>query len=436
MRIWGFDLGTTSIGFAVVDHDPALLMGRIQRLGVRIFPEGTTEDKEPRNKTRRAKRLMRRGIRRRKLRRRLLNEALANAGLLPHYATATWDAVMAADPYALRRHGLTKRLEPYEVGRSLYHLAKRRGFAGRDFEDKQADPEDAAAKEDAKRLSDEIGTRTLGEFLAEQSKKRGRHHTRDMVAAEFDQLWAAQKSYHPILGDSTFESRVRDLVFFQRPTFWRLSTLARCQFCPNDELEPKGSWIGQEFLLLEQLTKIRIAGANARPLSNDERNILLGLAHRQKTITWDGARRALRKHWREREEPERPLFNMEIAKSEDGVKGNIVEVELRKIFGEKWDSHPKRDRIRREIYGLLWDADYVQIGKSRVEIRRAEKAAEARRKVRDKMQHEWQLTDFEAEAIAKLKLPGEWLSWSRTALAKMLPLRWCPGEWCNSGGPS
>ena len=23
MRIWGFDLGTTSIGFAVVDYDPA-----------------------------------------------------------------------------------------------------------------------------------------------------------------------------------------------------------------------------------------------------------------------------------------------------------------------------------------------------------------------------------------------------------------------------
>ncbi len=71
MRIWGLDLGTTSVGFAVIDHDAKGEHGRIDRLGVRIFSEGVTEDKkEPRNKTRRTKRLMRRGIRRRKLRRR------------------------------------------------------------------------------------------------------------------------------------------------------------------------------------------------------------------------------------------------------------------------------------------------------------------------------------------------------------------------------
>jgi len=88
MRIWGFDLGTTSIGFAVIDHDPAREVGQIHRLGVRIFPEGVTEDKkEPRNKTRREKRLMRRGIRRRKLRRRLLNEELTKSGFLPAYGT-------------------------------------------------------------------------------------------------------------------------------------------------------------------------------------------------------------------------------------------------------------------------------------------------------------------------------------------------------------
>lgn len=121
MYIWGFDLGTTSIGFAVVDYDPARAIGRIHRLGVRIFPEGVTEDKkEPRNKTRRAKRLMRRGIRRRKLRRRLLAEALLVAGLLPPHGSPEWQAAMAADTYALRRDGLSRRLEPYEVGRALY----------------------------------------------------------------------------------------------------------------------------------------------------------------------------------------------------------------------------------------------------------------------------------------------------------------------------
>ena len=39
MYIWGFDLGTTSIGFAVLEYDPRGA-GRIHQLGARIFPEG------------------------------------------------------------------------------------------------------------------------------------------------------------------------------------------------------------------------------------------------------------------------------------------------------------------------------------------------------------------------------------------------------------
>lgn len=423
MRIWGFDLGTTSIGFSVVDHDPENLTGDIRRLGVRIFPEGVTEDKkEPRNKTRRAKRLLRRGFRRRKLRRRLLNEALATAGLLPRYGTSAWASVMAIDPYVLRRDGLKQRLESFQLGRALYHLAKRRGFAGRNEEQRKPDPEGEAAKEDARKLNSEIGTRTLGAFLAEQPRKRGRHHTRDMIAAEFERLWTAQRIHHPVLNDTAFEARIRDLIFYQRPTFWRLSTLPSCQLCPKDELEPKGSWLGQEFLALEQLTKIRIAGANGRRLSDAEQAILLEGIHRQKTMSWNGVRKALRAHWREREEPEDQTFNMEVAKSEKGIKGNIVEIELRRIFGADWESQPNCVEIRRDIYQRLWNADYLQVGKSRVEIRRTEDAKKMRNKARDEMQCDWHLTDAQADALAKLELPGEWLAWSRTALTEMLPL--------------
>lgn len=424
MRIWGFDLGTTSIGFAVIEHEPIQQSGSIKRLGVRIFPEGVTEDKkEPRNKTRREKRLMRRGIRRRKLRRRLLNEALAGAGLLPKFGTSEWHSAVASDPYVLRGDGLTQPLQPTELGRALYHLAKRRGFAGRAIDQrKKDDPDEKLTREGAEKLAAEKGTRTLGAFLAGESKKRGRHHTRDMIAEEFEQLWAAQKPHHPAMNDPQFEARIRDLIFFQRPTFWRLKTLSKCQFCPDDAPEPKGSWMGQEFLLLEQLTKIRIAGANARPLSDDERSILRDLAYRQKTISWGGVRKALRKHWRERDEAENQTFNMEIAKSEAGIKGNVVEIELRKIFGDDWEGHPKRDEIRHGLHERLWSADYLQVGNSRVEISHEDEAREKRRAARDRMKEDWALTDAQADALAKLELPGEWLGWSRTAVAEMLPL--------------
>ncbi len=48
-RIFGFDIGTTSIGFAVIDHDPDRQSGHIHRLGVRIFPEARDPDGTPLN---------------------------------------------------------------------------------------------------------------------------------------------------------------------------------------------------------------------------------------------------------------------------------------------------------------------------------------------------------------------------------------------------
>jgi CRISPR-associated endonuclease Csn1 len=130
-RIFGFDIGTTSIGFAVIDHDPARGRGNILRLGVRIFPEARDPDGTPLNQQRRQKRMMRRQLRRRRIRRRTLNECLAGSGLLPAYGTDEWGKLMETEPLALRARGLSGRLAPYELGRALYHLAQHRHFKGR-----------------------------------------------------------------------------------------------------------------------------------------------------------------------------------------------------------------------------------------------------------------------------------------------------------------
>ena len=58
--IFGFDIGTTSIGFAAIDHDPDAGTGAIKRLGVRIFPEARDPKGKPRNQERREARLGRR----------------------------------------------------------------------------------------------------------------------------------------------------------------------------------------------------------------------------------------------------------------------------------------------------------------------------------------------------------------------------------------
>ncbi len=144
MRILGLDIGTTSIGFALIDLDTARETGAIVRLGVRIFPEARDPDGTPLNQTRRAKRMMRRQLRRRRERRRSLNEMLSDNGLLPKFGGDDWRAAMGADPYALRAKGLAEALTPHELGRALYHLSKRRHFKERDLAeigDNEAAPE-------------------------------------------------------------------------------------------------------------------------------------------------------------------------------------------------------------------------------------------------------------------------------------------------------
>jgi len=61
--VFGFDIGATSIGFAVIDYDPDQGTGKIRRLGVRIFPEARDPKAVPLNQDRRAARMRRLPVR-------------------------------------------------------------------------------------------------------------------------------------------------------------------------------------------------------------------------------------------------------------------------------------------------------------------------------------------------------------------------------------
>ena len=130
-RILGLDLGTTSVGFALVEYNQANRTGEIIRMGSRIFPEGYEQSQtavEPKNKQRREKRLLRRQVRRRKVRKIALCKRFHEVGLFPRFESQEWKDLMNTDPYVLRTKGTEEKLELYELGRSLYHLFQRRGF--------------------------------------------------------------------------------------------------------------------------------------------------------------------------------------------------------------------------------------------------------------------------------------------------------------------
>ena len=153
MKILGLDLGTNSIGWAVVESENKEIIDT----GVRIFPEGVVAktigmgDKEQsKNATRRDKRQMRRQFYRKRLRKIKLLEVLIEQQMCPLSIEElkrwkNWDRKektegkifpnsplfvewLRLNPYNLRERVLKEKLTLNELGRIFYHLIQRRGF--------------------------------------------------------------------------------------------------------------------------------------------------------------------------------------------------------------------------------------------------------------------------------------------------------------------
>jgi CRISPR-associated endonuclease Csn1 len=431
-RIFGFDIGTTSIGFAVIDHDPETATGSIRRLGVRIFPEARDPDGTPLNQTRRQKRMVRRQLRRRRVRRRLLNETLSEAGLLPDFNSPDWAVVMGAEPYGLRKRGISEALTAHEVGRAIYHLAQQRHFKGRDLEETD-EKEEEAADEKAATNERESTLRalktekvTLGAWLADRppdKRKRGVHAHRDVVKDEFARLWTTQAAHHAILRDDGFRERIEDAIFAQRPVFWRKSTLGQCRFMPGEELCPKGSWLSGQRRMLEKLNNLALATGNLRPLDSEERAAILTQLRNQGSMSWGAVRTALKPLFKRRGEEvgERSLrFNLEVG-GDPTLLGNGIEARLAGIFGDAWDRHPRKQAIRDIVPQRLWSADYGEVGEQRVVIlssqqRKANREAAAREFIAD-----FGATPEQARKLQEMSFPSGWEPYSTKALQALMP---------------
>jgi CRISPR-associated endonuclease Csn1 len=428
-RIFGFDIGTTSIGFAAIDYDLGRQKGNILRLGVRIFPEARDADGTPLNQQRRQKRMVRRQLRRRRARRRTLNQCLAESGLLPTYGTDEWRKVMKTEPLALRARGLTDRLAPHELGRAIYHLAQRRHFKGRDLDEGEDEtPEEAEAKtsRESTLKSLKASGQTLGQFLHARGvheRSRGVHASRSSVRDEFDRFWKAQAAHHAVLHDPKFRARVEDTIFAQRPVFWRKNTLGECRFMPGEPLCPKGSWLSQQRRMLEKLNNLALVGGNARPLDCEERTAILEKLQVQPSMSWAGVRAALKPVFKARGEAGREKslrFNLEEG-GDSTLLGNALEAKLAKIFGGIWASHPHRRAIRDAVHQRLWEADYGEVGSQRVVIRPESERTKRRDAAARSFIADFGATEEQAAALRDLKLPTGWEPFSTAALQHFMP---------------
>lgn len=434
--VFGFDIGTTSIGSAVIRMNSASEQGDILHLGARIFPEARDPKGIPLNQERRGKRMARRQLRRRKQRRISLNSLLSDSGLLPQFSkdkTSDWATAMAIDPWHARSRATAGPLTPHELGRALYHMAQRRHFRGRELEvaEEEAKAEEAGAEEKkaaSQRETDRKDLRssgqTLGAFLAtipeRTERRRGHHFAREDVVAELKAILTAQAPHHPQLINPDFVNLLEETIFAQRPVFWRKATLGYCRFVPGAELAASSSWLAQEKRMLEKVNNLRIEAGNGRPLDDNERNAILKLLRQQDSVTWSGIHRHLKLYWRKNDLPEKPEFNLQRG-GEKGLVGNRLENKLSHILGERWQADLElRDLLREQIHGRLYAADYGQVA-GRIVIRRETERSNQRTRARDVLKADFALTDDQADALAKLNLAPGWEPFSTEALKAFLP---------------
>lgn len=257
-KILGLDLGTNSIGWAVVDTTE----NKILDTGVRIFPEGVEPktigqgDKEQsKNATRRDKRQMRRQFYRKRLRKIKLLKILIEQGMCPLSIGTlnkwkNWDkrqktegrrfpgaeefsAWIKLNPYDLREKALEEELTFHELGRIFYHLIQRRGFLSnrKGKEDStiftKGKPEENILP--INETKEQIAGNTLGKYLKSISYKDGepyrtitdkegnelrvrrRYTVRDMYIEEFEKIWSVQSQFLDIDNRKVKAKRVREI---------------------------------------------------------------------------------------------------------------------------------------------------------------------------------------------------------------------------------
>lgn len=422
--IWGFDLGVTSIGFAILRWDEWASpggCGEIIRLGVRIFPE-TREDKDlaPKNLARRQARLMRRQLRRRRWRRVHLRSLLAETGLLPDPAA---QPPVGKDPYSLRARGLAEPLDPHDLGWALFHLLKRRGFQGsrKQPETPEAKKADEEAMTKSQKLAKLLNGRHLAEGLAAietstktPERRRDVGQTRKMVTDEFEALWAAQRPHHPDILTDRLHQRIADITLSQRPTFFRRSTIGQCDLEPGEERALKAEWLTQHFEALQLVNALRLEGGNRRGLDEDERTKALAYLEAMAKPTWAGLRKALAL-------PRDARFTHERGKKET-IRGNATEARLREALGPDFPDHPHADAIRKAI-GQAWHRTEYRSARADtiLEIRDFAGIKATRNDFARHAMDKWNLSAEQAERLAAIDLPDGTGRHSLKAMRRLLP---------------
>ena len=291
LRILGLDLGTSSIGWCL--GEPA----KIVDMGVRIFPEGMDRSRGEKslNQDRRLARNARRQTCRRRRRKEKLKYRLIDFRLLPD-DEARLATLFRENPYALRARALEERLEPWQLGRALYHLGQRRGYKSNRKTGKEKDGKVKQGITAIEKVMRAGGFSTLGAYLNSldpyQQPIRGRYTAREMYEDEFEQILAKQEKFHPELLDVAVRKKIFEAIFFQRPLKIQRHLVGECGFEKGRKRAATATLIAQEFRLWSSINNLKILPGDGmeRFLTDEERRALYGALKDKKQLGWEKVR--------------------------------------------------------------------------------------------------------------------------------------------------
>ena len=215
-KILGLDLGTTSIGWALVNEaEKEHEQSEIIKLGVRVNPLTTDEQTDFEkgnplsvNTERTLKRGARRNLQRYKQRRQNLKELFLKAGLISEGSILTEEGNFTThETWRLRSAAASERIELEEFARVLFTINKKRGYKS----SRKAKNEEEGSVIDGMAVAKELydGGQTPGQYvlkLLNEGKKYIPDFYRSDLKAEFDTIWNFQKQYYPeILTDEFYK---------------------------------------------------------------------------------------------------------------------------------------------------------------------------------------------------------------------------------------
>jgi len=429
-KILGLDLGTNSIGWAVVDDKENKILG----IGSRIFPEGVDnlgdgEGELSKNASRTAARGARRQFFRRRIRKYLLLKLLSDLKMcplvkadfeewkktrkFPQHQLLHW---IALNPYEFRNKALTEKLTNEELGRVFYHLIQRRGFlsnsrsAGKDDGAiYKGNPKDGKIGID--QTKQEIADKTLGAYLYEISPKEGqpfvdelerirnRYTTRQMYVDEFEKIWEIQAKFNQSLTLDLKEKiggRKKDgynsdgVLFHQRPLRSQKHLVGNCTFELNKTKCPISAIPFELFRIHQWINTIEY---NGKLLNAEERKKAFDFLILKDKPSFKDIRKAIDKL------DAAFKFNY---KDEDKIVGTftISNLSNKKFFGAKWFDFSEKEQ--EDIWHILY-------------------FFEDKSNLKEYAIKNWGFDDEKADVISKFNLKDGYASLSRKAINNILP---------------